>query len=389
MATYGKVYRGLIDCGVEAIMAGHIMQPAWAKKLNPALTDANMMPATLSPELLQGLLRGVLGFNGMIVTDASHMVGLTCMKKRRDLLPAAIAAGCDMFLFFNDMDEDFGYMLDGYRHGVITEARLQEALERILGLKAKLGLHRKSPDQLVPPKEVMETVVGCAAHRAMAKEISDRAVTLVKHKQDIFPLTPEKYPRILIVPVKGAGGGGIFSLLHGKDGPSTAQKVAKRLEDRGFSVEIYMDPLTRMLEEQQQKAALARAEGREPEHDPANTVMLYFAGKSPVKDFVGQQDLVLTLSEVNGTGQTSERVAWAMSKGGGQIPWYVHELPVVVASVGHPFLLADVPQAQTYINAYDAQDSTLDALVAKLCGDSPFTGRDPVDAYCGLWDTHM
>jgi beta-N-acetylhexosaminidase len=150
-----------------------------------------------------------------------------------------------------------------------------------------------------------------------------------------------------------------------------------------------MDPLTRMLEEQQQKAALARAEGREPEHDPANTVMLYFAGKSPVKDFVGQQDLVLTLSEVNGTGQTSERVAWAMSKGGGQIPWYVHELPVVVASVGHPFLLADVPQAQTYINAYDAQDSTLDALVAKLCGDSPFTGRDPVDAYCGLWDTHM
>jgi beta-N-acetylhexosaminidase len=103
------------------------------------------------------------------------MVGLTCMKKPRDLLPAAIAAGCDMFLFFNDMDEDFGYMLDGYRNGVITQARLQEALERILGLKAKLGLHKKSPDQLVPPKEVMETVVGCAAHRAMAKEISDRA----------------------------------------------------------------------------------------------------------------------------------------------------------------------------------------------------------------------
>ena len=110
MATYGKVYKGLIDCGLEAVMAGHIMQPAWTRKINPSIKDEDIMPATLSPELLQGLLRKELGFNGMILTDASHMVGLTCMMKRCDVLPRAIAAGCDMFLFFNDMDEDFGYM---------------------------------------------------------------------------------------------------------------------------------------------------------------------------------------------------------------------------------------------------------------------------------------
>ena len=116
--------------------------------------------------------------------------------------------------------------------------------------------------------------------------------------------------------------------------------------------------------------------------------MVYFAGKTPIRDFVSKQDLVLTLSEVNCMGQTAERVSWAMSKGGGEIPWYVHELPVVVASVGHPFLLADVPQARTFINAYDSKDDTLDALVEKLCCESDFTGVDPVDAFCGLLDTH-
>ncbi len=388
MNTYGKVYKGLIDMGLEAIMAGHIMQPDWTRAINPEIRDEDIMPATLSPELLKGLLRGKLGFNGMILTDASHMVGLTCMMKRRDLLPAAIAAGCDMFLFFNDLDEDFGYMMDGYKNGVITEERLQEALERILGLKAHMKLHKLTLEQMIPPVSVMEETLGCAEHKAMAKEIAEKCVTLVKDKDHVFPLTPEKYRRILIVPVKGTAGGGVFSMMDQKKGPSTADKVADRLRARGFEVEIYEDPLARMMREKAEADAKARAEGREPEPDDGKAVMVYFAGKTPIRDFVSKQDLVLTLSEVNCMGQTAERVSWAMSKGGGEIPWYVHELPVVVASVGHPFLLADVPQARTFINAYDSKDDTLDALVEKLCGESDFTGVDPVDAFCGLWDTH-
>ncbi len=73
-ATFGMVYKNLIDNGLDAIMAGHIMQPAYARHFNPKLTDDEMMPATLSPELIQGLLRSKLGFNGLILTDASHMV---------------------------------------------------------------------------------------------------------------------------------------------------------------------------------------------------------------------------------------------------------------------------------------------------------------------------
>ena len=127
------------------------------------LDDHEILPATLCPELINGLLKTELGFNGMVVTDASHMIGMFGAMPRSQQLPAAIAAGCDMFLFFNDPDEDFGYMMDGYKNGVITEERMQDALRRILGVKASIGLHKKAAaGTLMPPKENI-TVVGGAA----------------------------------------------------------------------------------------------------------------------------------------------------------------------------------------------------------------------------------
>jgi beta-N-acetylhexosaminidase len=134
--SFGEVYRKLIDDGVMSIMAGHIALPAYQYKLNPELTYNDILPATLAPELITGLLRKQLGFNGLVVTDASQMLGMTAAMKRSDYVPQAIAAGCDMFLFFNDIEEDFNFMMDGYRRGVLTEERLHDALTRILGLKA-------------------------------------------------------------------------------------------------------------------------------------------------------------------------------------------------------------------------------------------------------------
>ncbi len=163
--TYGKVYRGLIDAGLQSIMVGHIMQPAYSKKLNPALKDEEILPASLSKELLGGLLREKLGFNGVILTDASSMGGLITAMKREDLVPGAIAAGCDMFLFFSDPKEDLEFMRKGLERGILTEERLDDALHRILGLKASIGLHKKkAAGTLVPPAEGL-SVVGCEEHR--------------------------------------------------------------------------------------------------------------------------------------------------------------------------------------------------------------------------------
>ena len=79
-----------------------------------------------------------------------------------------------------------------------------------------------------------------------------------------------------------------------------------------------------------------------------------------------------------------------MSKGGGEIPWYVFELPVVVVGCGQPTMLADIPQVRTYINTYDSKDSTMDALVDKLLsGQEAFTAIDSIDSFCGLFDARL
>ena len=378
-ATFGKIYANLIDNGLEAIMAGHIMLPSYTRAINPDIKDDDIMPATLSKELLTGLLREKMGFNGMILTDASHMVGMTCRMKRKDILPTAIAAGCDMFLFFNDMDEDFGSMMDGYRNGVITEERLSDALHRILGLKAHMGLHKKAKTELVPPAEQIKEIVGCAEHKAMQAEIAREAITLVKYKdEDVLPITPERYKRIMIVYVTGLEGKGLGSALKAMgSGKKTPAEVLKdKLEARGFDVRIYESPIDKI---QKQVAAGEKVDFN-----------IYFAGKDTVSEFAGAQDLIITLVDVAGGFQAVARPGFGMTKGGGEIPWYVFELPVVVVGCQQPTILADIPQARTYINTYDTQASTLDALVEALAaGKDAFKGKDPIDSFCGMWDTHL
>lgn len=374
MATYGMVYKTLIDADLDAVMGGHIMMPTYMRELYPEIRDEEMQPATLCPEIMTGLLRDTLGFNGMVVTDASHMVAMTDRMTRKEMLPASINAGCDMFLFFNDPDEDFGIMLEAYQNGTISEARMTEALTRILGLKAKMGLHKKAADALVPGQEALATL-GSEAYKAAQQSISQESITLVKYKDpEVLPLTPEKYKRIMIVYVKGAAGP-MDALVQMAMGGGAQKNPAEDLRDRllakGFDAFIYESPLDKM------KAAIAA--GEKP------NLNLYFAGKNAIRDFVAGQDLVITLCDVmNG------RPSFGLSKGGGEIPWYVFELPVVAISVNVPTMLADIPQVRTYINAYDSKPGTMEALVEQLlAGPEAFRGQDPIDSFCGLWDAKI
>ena len=364
MRSFGKVYRGMIDAGVHGVMAGHILFPAWQEAHGEPL-----LPATLSPSLITGLLRGELGFNGLVVTDATHMVGLTSAMKRRDLLPRIIGAGCDMILFTNDYAEDMDYMRRGFAEGVITPERLDEAVTRILAFKACLQLHRLSPEERVAPAEELGKV-GCAAHRAAAREVSDKAITLVKEEKGVLPLTPEKTRRILLVKQESENPFAAFAPKR----ETPFERLEKLLEERGFEVTLYesmMDSVKRLPPEE----AMAR-------------VYNVYAAKTPVSSITDRYDLVLQVAHVIDHG-TVQRISWQLSKGTPDIPWYVHELPVIFVSLCCPFHLADVPQVKTYINCYDKKDDTLEALVGKLTGRSSFTGRSTVDAFCGLKDTRL
>lgn len=372
-ATYGMVYKTLIDNGLDAVMGGHIMLPEYAKAINPGLKDEDMMPATLSPEIMTTLLRDRLGFNGMVVTDASHMVAMTDRMTRKEMLPQSINAGCDMFLFFNDPEEDFATMLDAYKSGVISEERITEALTRILGLKAHMGLHKKSKESLVPQAETADAVLGKEEFKAMQKAISDDCITLVKYKdKDVLPLTPERYKQIMIVHVRGAESGmSALMKLMGMGGGNPAETLKEKLCAKGFDAFIYESPLDRMKKQIEA--------GQKPD------VNMYFAGKNAIADFVKDMDMVITLCDVSGG-----RPSFGLSKGGGEIPWYVFEVPVVVVGCGQPTMLADIPQARTYINTYDSKNTTFDALVEDLMtGPEAFRGKDPIDSFCGLFDARL
>lgn len=354
MASFGKVYKELIDAGVKTIMAGHIAQPAWQRKLaGRELDDHEILPATLCPELINGLLKTELGFNGMVVTDASHMIGMFGAMPRSQQLPAAIAAGCDMFLFFNDMEEDFGYMMDGYKNGVITEERMQDALRRILGVKASIGLHKKAAaGTLMPPKEGI-SVVGCDEHKAIAAECADKFITLVKDTQKMLPLDPTKQKRIRIHFLEGDGKVVAGKLIKDDSGAKIKQSIIEKLEAKGFEV---------------------------VDGDAASV-------KGKMEEMMANTDAVLVFIDQVGFAQyNTMRVKWTMPI---QQPWYVRQVPTAFISLYLPNYLIDLTMSRTYINCYQDTPEVIDQLIAKLCGESEFKGTPEENVWCGRWDTKL
>lgn len=351
-ATFGKVYKALIDDGVMTIMAGHIALPEYSRKLRPGIKDEDILPATLAPELITDLLKGQLGFNGLVVTDASHMIGMFgATIPRCEQVPRAIAAGCDMYLFFNDREEDFGYMMDGYKNGIITEERLNDALHRILGVKAALNLHTLQKEQrLMQPKENL-SVVGCEDHHKAAAEMADRYVTLVKDRLNYLPMTPEKYKKIKLVYI-GSEAVVIAGTKFKSNDENIIRDIVSQLEAAGFEVD-------------------AETENK----------------KGKMEEFKKKYDCVLLVLNVQGFAQfNTMRVKWDEPT---KQPWYMSELPTFVVSLSYTNNLIDVPMARCYINAYMDHHEAFEAVLRKMMGKSEFKGRYNENVFCGRWETRF
>ena len=347
-ASFGRVYQHLIDEGVMSVMAGHIALPEYQKKLVPGIKYEEIMPASLAPELITDLLRGQLGFNGLVLTDASHMIGMAAAMKRKDYVPLAIAAGCDMFLFFNDPDEDFEFMLDGYRNGVITEERLSDALHRILGLKAALGLHVKQREgTLIPPKEGLK-IVNCDEHKAMAEEAADLGITLVKNTLNQLPIKPSTHKRIRLHTLYGEMGG----VLHGT--MDSEKIIIEELERVGFEVTL----------------------------NDGNT-----RDKGRTSDIAKNWDAALIFADITGyAAENNYRIRWKMSMSS-DMPWYVWEIPTVFVSLNYTTHLTDVPMVKTYINAYGNTRTLIRQTISKIMGESEFKGTYNELVWCDKWET--
>jgi beta-N-acetylhexosaminidase len=336
-ATHGALYRAAIDAGAMAVMSAHIAFPAYVLAQNPSAGLEAYRPASLSAALNLDLLRGEMGFNGLIVSDATPMAGFGAWGPRSICLPQVIENGCDLILFSDDPAADFALIASAVEDGLISPARHEAALIRILGLKAALGLHRGVP---LPDASIFAPAV-LQPRQNSAGKITARAPTLVKDVQGLLPLSIEKHKRLAIY------SGGVVL-------PFTPHPLPLDLPDmlaaEGFAVSMI---------------------GPDTLPDPAkHDAMLYLFAEETL---LTRGRIFLDWAKVGGDFHRAMQRHW-------------HDIPTAMISFGYPYYLYDAPRVPTYINAYASMPSMQTAVLECLMGRAPWEGRAPHDAFCGLGD---
>ena len=353
MESYGQIYHSLIEGGIPAVMIAHILQPAWERRLDPGISDDRLRPASSSKLLIDGLLRDTLHFNGLTITDATPMIGYNAALPREELLPTTINAGIDMILFNKNIDEDYSFIRQAIEDGTLPMERVNEAVTRILATKlaqnvmdTRENLLKKAPEKINLKRE---------EHEECADRIAKKAVTLVKDRDGLLPVTPEKSPRIRLYVLGDSDDGGF------KEGGHVTQEFKKRLEAEGFSVSLF-------------------DRGNLDFHE------VFEEGVCDMKD---KFDLALYVANVEtASNQTTTRLDWIHLMAA-DAPWFMKSIPTVFISTANPYHLFDIPNVSTYINAYTGNRATIDAVMRKLTGREPFEGISPVDPFCGHFETRL
>lgn len=335
-ASFGRLYRAAIEAGVMSVMSAHIAFPAFVRELDPAAEGEAFRPASVSRVLNQQLLRERLGFNGLIVSDATGMAGLGDWGHRDQTVPDLVIAGCDVILFSDDPNADLMRLVKAVADGRLSQERVDEAVTRVLALKAALGLHK--PERALPSLSTAEMIMARSDSRITAKSVTERVPTLVKDVQNLLPLTTARHKRVLV-----------FST--GAVQPFAPVPIPLSLPDR------------------------LRREGFE---------VTEFSPETPVnpKDF----DLMLYLLAEE-TLLTRGRIFlnWRQLTGSvfGAMRRYWHDVPTLMISLGFPYYLHDAPRVPTYVNAYGSNEDMQAAVVEALMGRIDWKGVSPVDPFCG------
>jgi beta-N-acetylhexosaminidase len=317
-------FAAAIRAGVRLIMTGHLALTA--------LDNEFHLPATLSPAVINDLLRGELGFKGVVVTDAMDMGSI---QQGPGLVIdglAAILAGVDLLLFHNtpaEMEDIFLALMQAAKRGLLPQALLKSSVERILELKSWLARF----DQ--PGLEV----VGCKEHQALALEIACRSVTLIHDHAQCLPLGLHPQDRLaVILPIPQ-------DLTPADTSSYVEHTLAQMLRRYHPAVEerlIAMDPDTMEV-----AAVLEWARGYDR----------VIVGTINARQHLGQADLVNSLLEA--------------------------KLPTIAVALRMPVDLQTYPSVPTYLCTYSLLPPAMEALAKGLFGQIPFQGKLPVNAFIG------
>ncbi len=344
-------FRAAVNAGVGAVMDGHIALPRIdatvikplprERKVKAIETDEGSeivvekgtLPTTLSP-VVNNILRNDLGFDGLIVTDAMSMSGLTLYFTQEEASVRALEAGADQLLKPADPDASFRGVVSAVKSGRLTEQRIEQSARKILAAKYDLGLAQ----QRITPIDEIDQVVGGNQALALADDIAVHAMTLVRNAANLVPLKITPNAKVLNL-----------AITNGDDRLFIAQPFVAEMNRRG----VKMDTIV--------------LDDRSSDADVQKTL-----------DSASRADVVIV--SMYGRVRSGQAGSVALPKPGAQAlnALVDHKAPLVGISFGNPYLLMNFPKLPTYLVAYGDMPSLQRSAANALLGKLDITGRLPI-----------
>ncbi len=347
-------FRAAIEAGVDSVMVAHLTVPALE-------ADPDRI-ATTSPAVVTTLLRGRLGFRGLVVTDAMDMNALT------RLFPAepgtnssgraaveAVKAGNDVVLLPADLDASFTALLAAVQSGEISEERIDLSVRRILRLKASVGLNKARLVDIAG----LPRIIARPANLAAARQVAEAAVTLVRDNGKVLPLKRNGTPAPSGTYPSGAGEKRLVAVVFTDDvrtesGRVLEQELRARVPDARI---FFVD--SRSAAAMSESIANAAAQAR------AVIAAVYVTPSAGKK----VQVQGVTTNSVSLDDATAALLTRVLDQAG--------PLAVLVA-LGSPYVAAGFSQAQNYLCTFSGVPVSEAAAVKALFGEIPIHGRLPV-----------
>jgi beta-N-acetylhexosaminidase len=344
-------FRAAVNAGVQGVMTFHGLVPA---------LDTSSLPATLNPRIMTDLLRGDLGFRGIVVTDALDMNGVLGKMSMGEVAQRAVLAGADVLLMPTDNVGAIDAVVDGVRTGRFPESRIDASVRRLLAAKHEMGLDR----QRFVDVQALRAVVGDSVNQAAARTAAERAITLVKDSLDLVPLG--RLPRtarvvsVTIAPKVDLGAGTTFNgeLARAFPGLRTLTLSPESLygaaSGAGAGAAVaggtYVASPQPALFPASVENALRAAQGAD-----VAIVSSYFGASSSTAKLAAPEGMAALIDSLQ-----------------------KHGTKVILATFSNPYIATELPTTSAYVIAWGSMPVSQRAAARALLGLAPITGQLPI-----------
>src|SRR5690606_35107114 len=318
-----RPFQAAIDAGMGAIMTAHISVPT--------LTGGNPDPATLSPYVLTTILRHQMGFDGLVFTDAMDMSAIARGRTAAEAAVRAVEAGADVILMPASVPAAINGIVTAVERGRIPEERIDRSVRRLLAMKVSLGL-----DTLrAVPIDGLKEVVGIPAHNALAEEIAQRSMTVLKNDRGLLPLLGTRNARVLSVTYRRSS-----DILAGRYFNQHLRSVYPRLSTFELDGDANGDRYDELRDRVRDNVLVVVG--------TYVTAVSYQGSVAVPDDLV---EFIQYLDEI--------------------------DVPHVVVSFGNPYLISDFPDVQAYMLGWSGSRVSQRAAAGALLGEFEVGGRTP------------